>query len=169
MKVLGKIEDILSHCEGVFFWCVCTIGGFLTGYEGMFALLFGSILVDAFWGIGNAIHAHRFVLSDLLRATIAKILAYCSVFLVVIGIEKILHIESGICSAIIVGGITLTELWSICGHILIRYPNLLFFRLLKPALIGEIARKLNISEDEVKQTLNGGKNGTESDKAISEE
>ena len=43
------------------------------------------------------------------------------------------------------------EFWSICGNILIVHPNAVFFRLLKMPLIGEIARKLKISEDEVKE------------------
>lgn len=165
-KFLLKIEDIFSHASGVIAWCVCTIGGFLAGYEAMFGLLFFCVLVDAFWGIFNAIKAGKFVLSDLMRDTIGKILSYCSVFLVIIWIEKILHIESGICSAIIVGVIALTEVWSICGHILIRFPNLLFFRLLKPALVGEIARKLHIEEKDVEQILNekDSKNGKKKQK-----
>ena len=50
--------------------------------------------------------------------------------------------------------IAAVEFWSICGNILIVYPNAVFFRLLKMPLIGEIARKLKISEDEVKQIFN---------------
>lgn len=167
-KFLLKIEDIFSHASGVIAWCVCTIGGFLAGYEAMFGLLFFCVIVDAFWGIYNALRAGRFVLSDLMRDTIGKILSYCSVFLVIIGIEKILHIESCICSAVVVGVIAMTEVWSISGHILIRFPNLLFFRLLKPALLGEIARKLQMSENDVKEMFNDNekRNGTKSKKTI---
>ena len=50
--------------------------------------------------------------------------------------------------------IAAVEFWSICGNILIVYPNAVFFRLLKMPLIGEIARKLKVSEDEVKQIFN---------------
>lgn len=165
-KFLLKIEDIFSHASGVVAWCVCTIGGFLAGYEAMFGLLFFCVIVDAFWGIFNAVKAGKFVLSDLMRDTIGKILSYCSVFLVIIGIEKILHIDSGICSAVVVGVIAMTEVWSISGHILIRFPNLLFFRLLKPALVGEIARKLHIEEKDVEQILNekNSKNGKKKQK-----
>lgn len=149
-----KLSDIISHFQGVFAWIVCTLSCFLSGYEGMFGLLFFCVLVDAFWGIFNAVKAGKFVLSDLMRDTIGKILSYCSVFLVIIGIEKILHIDSGICSAIVVGVIAMTEVWSISGHILIRFPNLLFFRLFRPALVGEIARKLQMSEEDVKEMFN---------------
>ena len=147
--MLRKLNDILSHGEGIAVCVASTIGALLSGYEGMIFLLLFVVVVDALWGIANAVKAGKFVLS------------YCSVFLVIVGIEKVVGIDSGICSAIVVGVIALTEVWSICGHILIRFPNLLFFRLLKPALIGEIARKLNIEENEVDKILNSnGNNNT---------
>lgn len=161
-----KVDDIFSHLSGVFAWCICTIAGFISGYEGMFFLLFFCVIVDAGWGIANAVKAGKFVLSDLMRNTVGKILSYCSVFLVIVCIEKVIGIDSGICSAVVVGVIALTEVWSISGHILIRFPNLLFFRLFRPALIGEIARKLQMSDDDVKEMFNDNerKNGKKKQK-----
>lgn len=166
--MLRKLNDILSHGEGVAVWVASTIGALLSGYEGMIFLLLFVVVVDALWGIANAVHAHRFVLSDLMRNTIGKILSYCSVFLVIVGIEKVIGIDSGICSAVVVGVIALTEVWSISGHILIRFPNLLFFRLFRPALVGEIARKLQMSEEDVKEMFNDNekKNGTKGKKIL---
>lgn len=166
--MIRKLNDILSHGEGIAVWVASTIGALLSGYEGMICLLLFVVVVDACWGIANAVHAHRFVLSDLMRNTIGKILSYCSVFLVILGIEKVVGIESRICSAVVVGVIALTEVWSISGHILIRFPNLLFFRLFRPALVGEIARKLQMSEEEVKEMFNDNEknNGTKGKKTI---
>ena len=166
--MLRKLNDILSHGEGVAVWVASTIGALMSGYEGMIFLLLFVVVVDALWGIANAVKAGKFVLSDLMRNTVGKILSYCSVFLVIVGIEKVVGIESGICSAVVVGVIALTEVWSISGHIMIRFPNLLFFRLFRPALIGEIARKLQISEDEVKEMFNENKtkNGNTDSKTV---
>lgn len=166
--MLKKLNDILSHVEGVAVWVASTIGALLSGYEGMIFLLLFVVVVDALWGIANAVKAGKFVLSDLMRNTVGKILSYCSVFLVIVGIEKVIGIDSGICSAVVVGVIALTEVWSISGHILIRFPNLLFFRLFRPALIGEIARKLQMSEDEVKEMFNDNekRNGNSRKKTI---
>ena len=166
--MLRKLNDILSHGEGVIVWVVSTIGALMSGYEGMIFLLLFVVVVDALWGIANAVKAGKFVLSDLMRNTVGKILSYCSVFLVIVGIEKVIGIDSGICSAVVVGVIALTEVWSISGHILIRFPNLLFFRLFRPALVGEIARKLQMSEEEVKEMFNDNekKNGTKGKKIL---
>ena len=170
-KFLHKLADIFTHAGGIITWCTCTIGSLLAGYEGRMFLILFCVIVDAYWGINNAIRAGRFVLSDLMRDTINKILAYMSVFLVLLGIEKVEGIESQICTTIIVGLIAATELWSISGNILIRHPNLLFFRLLKPALIGEIARKLHVDEQQVEDILNGKdtkENGTEIKETVQE-
>ena len=161
-KFLHKLAEIFKHEGGIVTWCVCTIGSLLSGYEGRMFLILFCVIVDTYWGICNALCAGRFVLSDLLRNTINKILAYMSVFFVLLGIEKVEGMESELCTTIVVGLIAATELWSISGNILIRYPNLLFFRLLKPALIGEIARKLHVDEQQVEDILNG-KNNTKED------
>lgn len=166
--MIRKLNDILSHGEGIAVWVASTIGALFSGYEGMICLLLFVVVVDALWGIANAVKAGKFVLSDLMRNTVGKILSYCSVFLVIVGIEKVIGIDSGICSAVVVGVIALTEVWSISGHILIRFPNLLFFRLFRPALVGEIARKLQMSEEEVKEMFNDNEknNGTKGKKTI---
>ena len=57
--------------------------------------------------------------------------------------------------------IAAVEFWSICGNILIVYPNAVFFRLLKLPLIGEIARKLKVSEDEVKRIFDEQNNANQ--------
>jgi hypothetical protein len=49
--------------------------------------------------------------------------------------------------------IAITELWSIAGNILIINPNAPFFRIMRSALVGEIARKIGRSEDEVKEAF----------------
>ena len=49
--------------------------------------------------------------------------------------------------------IAITELWSIAGNILIINPNAPLFKLMRSALVGEIARKIGMSEDEVKDAF----------------
>ena len=74
--------------------------------------------------------------------------------LVFIFVEKLIHFEwfpTGVVASVICA----TELWSISGNILIVNPNIPFFNIIRPALKGEIARKLNISEDDVDDALNG--------------
>lgn len=96
-KFLHKLAEIFTHEGGIVTWCVCTIGSLLSGYEGRMFLILFCVIVDTYWGINNALCAGRFVLSDLLRNTINKILAYMSVFFVLLGIEKVEGMESELC------------------------------------------------------------------------
>ena len=72
---------------------------------------------------------------------------------VFIGLDK--FIDSTVTASIIGAAIVLVEFWSSCASMLILYPNFLFLRLLKKALTGEIASKLNIPVEEVEEVLNG--------------
>lgn len=152
-KMYSKLGEIFSNGEGIGGWVVLTILSFITGYEMMLCLLLLVTIMDAIWGVAVSVKQGQFVLSDLLRRTIVKLLSYLSIFLVLMCVEKILSIN-GIATAVVVSGIALTELWSTCGNILIIYPNLAFLRLMRPVLKGEIARKLNISEEQVEKALN---------------
>ena len=82
----------------------------------------------------------------------------------VIFMEKLIGIDilvtTNICAAVICA----TELWSIAGNALIINPNLLFFKLIKFALVGEIARKLHMEETDVKETLEKGESLIEESK-----
>lgn len=164
-----KLNDIFGNYEGVMGWFVLTLINFFAGYEGMLCLILFVTFVDAVWGVAVALKKGEFVLSDLMRRTIVKLLAYCSIFLVLISIERILKIESGIGTAVIVSIIGLTELWSVCGNILIIYPDLVFFRLLKPALKGEISRKLGIDEDKVESVLETKKQARKQKKSVTDQ
>ena len=108
-------------------------------------------LMDACWGIAVSVHRGQFTLSELARLTIAKLAVYgCALFFFV----SLDRVADTVFSTSIVGAaIAAVEFWSSCGSMLILFPNFLFLRLLRKALTGEIASKLNISEEEVKDIL----------------
>jgi hypothetical protein len=91
-----------------------------------------------------------------MRDTVSKIAAYGSALLITIMIEQVKDWESMFVTSLIAVLICATELWSISGNILIVNPNAVFFKLLRPALKGEIARKLGIGEDKVDEVLDSG-------------
>ena len=101
--------------------------------------------------IAVSVHRGQFTLSELARLTIAKLAVYgCALFFFV----SLDRIADTVFSTSIVGAaIAAVEFWSSCGSMLILFPNFLFLRLLRKALTGEIASKLNISEEEVKDIL----------------
>ena len=156
-KYISKVTDYMSTGEGLSMWLLTYTASLLAGYKCCIGLIFVSVILDAAWGVASVKKRKAFVLSTLMRKTTKKLGGYFSVLLVFICVEKAVGIPAGLCVSVVASVMAMTELWSVCGHILIVNPNSTFFRLLRPALRGEIARKLNITEDEVESVLGGEK------------
>ncbi len=131
------------------------IADFIGGYEMAITSVIVVVILDAFWGIWAAVKQGKYARSELARDSMSKIAAYGSALLILILIEQNVQWDSALLTSVIASLICATELWSISGNILIVNPNAVFFKLLRPALKGEIARKLGIGEDKVDEVLDG--------------
>lgn len=112
------------------------------------------VTLDLFWGIAAARKMHRFATSELMRDTLGKLAVYGTAILTFCFIDKMLGDSVTLTTAVTCSIITLVELWSSMGNALIVFPNIPFLRLIRGALVGEIANKLHVSEDEVKEAFN---------------
>lgn len=146
-----RFSAILHTVQGWIAALVLLIADYIAGHEFAVGLVVAITIMDAVWGIAVSIKRGKFALSELARLTVAKFAVYGCAMLTFIGIDRI--IDADITTAAIATAITLVEFWSSCGSMLILYPNLPALRLLKKALIGEIASKLHIPEDEVEKVL----------------
>ena len=134
---------------------------FFAGYKIALSVVLAAIIFDGIWGVAAARKTGKFILSELGKDTLKKIGAYGTALVMVILIENLAFGSHQIISDegantrfivdIVATLIATVEFWSICGNILIIYPNAIFFRLLKPTLIGEIARKMKLSEEKAKE------------------
>ena len=68
-------------------------------------------------------------------------------------IDKLLGVGNGLSTSVICICIILVELWSTAASMLICFPNMPFLQLLKKALVGEIASKLNVKPEDVEVAL----------------
>ena len=146
-----RFSAILHTVQGRIAALVLLIADYIAGHEFAVGLVVAITIMDAVWGIAVSIKRGKFALSELARLTVAKFAVYGCAMLTFIGIDRI--IDADITTAAIATVITLVEFWSSCGSMLILYPNLPALRLLKKALIGEIASKLHIPEEEVEKVL----------------
>lgn len=152
LSMAEKLQDALSNIWGILLVIFGFIANFFGGYIMAISAVIVCVLVDLFWGIKSAHKRHKYTQSELIKSTVSKLTAYGTALLVFIFIEKLIgfpNLPTGAVASLI----CVTELWSTSGNILIVNPNIPFFRILKPVLIGEIARKLNISEDQVEDFL----------------
>jgi hypothetical protein len=159
MHLVLKFQDIMHSAWG----CVAFVGAFVAGlFAGQGPVIMVVVIMtimDAIWGIWVSVKQHRFTRSDLMRLTIDKLLVYFCVLLAVCSIDFIVKDKTGfqmtLTTAVVGSVIILTELWSSCASMLILFPNFLFLRLMQKALTGEIARKMNIKEEDVADILRG--------------
>ena len=156
MSFFVKLGELLGTVQGWLLMTMLLVFNFFIDYKLAFIGVIVCILIDMFVGIWCALKQKKYAKSELMRDTFSKLFIYCGALIGVIFIDKLLGINSNITTNVCGAVICATELWSIAGNALIINPNLYFFRLLKFALVGEIARKLHIGEEEVKETLEKG-------------
>ena len=150
-----KLRELLQTTWGWFLLLCSFLVDFFAGYKMAIAGIVIVVALDAFWGIWAAIKQGKYARSELARDTLSKIAAYGSAVLITIMIEHVIQWDSIFLTSVIAALICATELWSISGNILIVNPKAHFFKLLRPVLKGEIARKLGIGEDKVDEALDG--------------
>lgn len=149
-------EKFASALSTIYGWLLAIgigVVNFFAGYELSIIAVVFCVFADLFWGIWAAIKQHKFAQSELVRDTLSKFVAYATAIIMAVLMDK-LSFDSIICTSIFTLVICVAEVWSISGNILIVNPNIVFFRIIKPALKGEIAKKLNVTEDQVDDVLN---------------
>lgn len=150
---LNKLSEVLSTVWGWFLCTVLLVMNFIIGYEKMVGFTVAAIVLDAVWGIAASLIQKRFALSELARDTFSKIAVYGTAVFIFILVDKLVGVNSGLTTSVICIGIILVELWSMSASMLICFPNLPFLKLLKKALAGEIASKLNVRPEDVTAAL----------------
>lgn len=148
-----RVGAILQSAWGWLLGIGLFAADYVAGHSFTVWLVLAVTLLDAAWGIAVSVHLGKFTLSELARLTVAKIAVYGSALFVFIGLDR--YVDSNITTSVVGALIVLIEFWSSCGSMLILFPNFLFLRLMKKALVGEIASKLHISEEEAKELMEG--------------
>ncbi len=142
--------------------CVA-IFDFLAGYRIAIGVVFLAVILDMIWGIAAAKVQGKYTRSELMRDSVTKIGGYATALVMTMVLENLIMgshstlLQDGTTQrwavdviAFIIGCV---ELWSMSGNILIVRPQSIFFRIIRMSLVGEIARKLDISEEEVKKVF----------------
>ena len=162
MKLIAAIEHklifLLQSAWGRVLLLAAWIAEFVGGYELAIGSVIAANILDLIWGVWASIVMGKFAKSELLRDTITKMTAYMSGLAMFILGEKLIPGDSFFIVSILATIMVGTETLSMSANILIVYPNATFFKLLRPALKGEIANKLHIPEDKVDEILDNKDN-----------
>lgn len=150
-KLFTKLDMILQTGWGWTLAISLFFAEYFAGHKFVIWLVVCVTLMDAAWGVAVSMKRGRFTKSELLRLTIDKLAVYGCAMFVFVGIDKI--VDTTLSASVVGAAIVLVEFWSSCASMLILFPHIAFLRLLKKALTGEIANKLNIDENDVDDVL----------------
>jgi len=152
-KIGAKVCDIFSTVGGWILGIVLAFFAFIGDDQAPFIAVGVAVLLDMFWGVLSAIKRKKFILSFLARETLYKVLIYGTVLSVVLNIERSINEAWGLATTILCVIAAACEVWSAGAHILIIKPDCAFIRLFRKYLIGEIANKLKMSNEEAEEVL----------------
>lgn len=150
-KAVAKLGEILQTLCGWCYLLALFLIDYFSGHGFIIGLAVVVTLMDAVWGIAVSIRQGKFALSELARLSVSKLLVYGCALTVFVGLDKV--IDSVVTGSLVGALIVLVEFWSCCASMLIIYPNMPFLKIMKKALIGEIASKLHIEECDVEDVL----------------
>lgn len=163
LTMVARFDSMLSTIGGFICAMCIAIFEFLIGYKAAILVVFIAVLLDMIWGIAAARSQGVYTRSELMRETITKVSGYASALLLIMLLENFImgshrmgedsgsEIRWGV--DIVAFVISCIETWSMFGNILIVNPNLVFFKVVRMSLVGEIARKLNRPEEEVREIM----------------
>ena len=164
LSTYAKFADAMSSVGGWILAAILFVVNFYSGYKVVVFGIIGVVLLDAVWGIAAARYRGKYFSSDRARDSLLKLAVYTTFITMMIIIDKIASlsgIEIKLTTTIVGVIIGMAEIWSTCGSILIIRPNMPIIRMLRKALTGEIAHKLDIPEEDVEKYLTRNQNGKE--------
>ena len=138
---------------GVIFTFLAT---YLMGVKDYIIFIVIAVVLDAVFGvIVSVTKKGKFFESGRLRDSIIKLFFYLCVILLILFIDVISGNDSYIAIRIVAPIIIFCEIWSILTSYVILQPKSIAAKLLKRFMVGEIAKKLGKTEEEIKETIEG--------------
>lgn len=160
-RIMLKLQELLSQSWGWVLSAAAFMLNFIAPVKYAFLAMGVAMTMDLLFGMISAWKQGKFILSQSVRDTPAKAIVYGGFMLVVYVAERIFGDDASLLTK---GGCALAcacELWSMLGSALIIWPKMLFPKLLKLQLKGEIEAKLgkNVSNLLDKEDNENGKSG----------
>lgn len=151
--LLGKVRFVLSNLTGWAFMLMTYIFATFGDKAKLIHWVLIVLVLDLIFGIWSSMKMGKFKISTALWSTAVKLVIYVTLFFMPMILEKIVHQDTVFCTIAVTSLLCTAEFFSIIAHMLIIKPNLVGIRLIYRLLAGEIAKKLNMSEEEFEEYL----------------
>lgn len=138
----GKLADLLAHSYGRLITLVGFTLGFIAPVKYAFVAMGVAVVGDLLFRVMSLLKLRRSILSERLRETPVKVIVYFGFMVVVFVTERIFVAENFVVTKTGCVLACVCEIWSMLGSVLIIWPDMLFPRLLKKQLRGEVEAKI---------------------------
>lgn len=155
LSVMNHVQSIFSTVWGWILIVSTYIFSYIWEEKTIFIVAIFAILFDLFWGVRASLKLKKFMLSSGIRETFNKILVYCSILLILLVIERLIHENTLIAARAVCVLMAACELYSASASMLIVNPNMPFLKLFRMQLKGEIEKKTGINTDKIFNDENG--------------
>ena len=154
--IWAAVVGLLSTVWGKMIALALLVGATFAPISGLIHLTVAVVIIDALFGLAVTIKNKGWnkIMSSRLRDSIIKLFFYLLFIMLFFLIEQQLFEEWYIGCKVVFAITSGVEIWSILANMLILTPNLPFLRLFKKVFTSEMARKLGMTEDELKETIN---------------
>jgi len=149
------INGFLSTCWGKIILAALFIGSTFAPISGLIHITLILVFIDMLFGIVVTVKTKgsKHLLSSRLRDSIIKLFFYLLFIMLFFMIEKELFDQWYIGAKAVFSITSGVEIWSILANMLILAPNLPFLKLLKKVLSAEMSKKLGLTDEDIKNTL----------------
>lgn len=150
-----KLNFILNSTCGMISTLFISILAYFAGLKIMIYIIAACLFIDLILGIAVSIknNGKDSIQSSKLRKTIIKAFFYLSTLMILFALETELQLSWLVLTKVVFGLAVLTELISAASLALILNPDFMFLRIFKKFLTQEIAKKLDIKENDIKQII----------------
>jgi len=149
LTITDQLKTLFATLWGWILICFSAFWSFIKPEVFAFAVVFLAIAFDLFWGVWSSLKRKQFLLSESLRETFKKVAIYGGSLFVVYAIEKALLDDWFIVTRTLCAFASACELLSASASMLIVKPDMVFLRLFRLQLKGEIAKKVGVDTDEI--------------------
>ena len=132
------MQAILSTFSGWVSLLGVFLANFFAGYQSAIDAVVIVVTLDLAWAIASAIKRGTFAYSYLGKESVSKLSVYGSVIVGFVVLDKLVGMALPVTTIVVCLLISLVELWSMAGSMLIVFPNMPFLRLLRSILRGEM-------------------------------
>ncbi len=135
---LHKLQAILSTFSGWVSLFGVVLANFFARYQSAIEAVVIVVTLDLALTIASAIKRGTFAYSYLGKESVSKLSVYGSVIVGFVVLDKLVSMALPVTTIVVCLLISLVELWSMAGSMLIVFPNMPFLRLLRPIQKGEM-------------------------------